>query len=1255
MLRLITVPKSLADIGSNQGEEHTKLCEDDIFDPNNLRILLVLILMIAYGAFIRTVIKIFELKIPYTVLLMLSGLLIGCLSNNAHLCEYMYTFTAIARIPPKIILFAFLPILIFESAFSITPHTFMRSVVQIVIIALVGMIITTFMTALIIQSFFVSYKWNFITASFFGSIISATDPVAVVAILRELGASEMLTVMIEGESLLNDGVAILLYDILESIITCQVDEADLVSFILLKTCQITLGGPVFGFVTGKLAVWALSLIFNDATVEITITLVATYLTYYIGEDILGVSGVMAVVVLGITMGSERTSISPEVENFVHHFWEMLGYYANTILFMIVGIVITETAITKIEPEDCIYLFLLYITINIVRFLMLLLMFPFVSRIGYGLTWQNMIVMMWGGIRGAIGMCLALDVYDNEHLCQESNIGPKFLFHTAGIVFLTVVLNGTTTNLLLNTLKLSEIPAGRIQDMANAIKQLELAQFRTVGMLKHDRFLSCADWGSVYGYTTIVNPYNRTIKPDPHIRRALSLVSVRLGSDDHFTECPECHAMVKNAPTTQEYMVMTEEARVRILKALKVSFWRQFEHGVLVEMAVLQLVNIASEAEDKPFRLVEAHDLRKFWHIEGCLPWVKNTFAKAFGLESEIFPRRPRNIFRRGMWFLATRTWFEAVIILVIFVQMILAIWETAYVFREKKGNSDQYEHVFLGLSVFFNVFYVIEALIKIIGRGPRDYFCEHKLNWLDIAVIFLGIAEIYLYSLKVDQQSALIFVKVFRVARAVRLLKPLVLVPRFIPLLDRKIHTKLFLGYDIGKGFVTAVDDVIKFLPQMVDHPKVLQKLKHALMRERLETVREMGIMEKENPGIAIAVKTRHASRAVLNQMRENLMELKADGLVDAKECDLLLVRLEENMKRLWKTPPSIAPAPSELLLQNISWIGERNETVEFFREHAQLLSFSFNEIICRADSKPTGIYIITSGMVKINYVPTSEVIDDFETVGELPCMELFRDLSFRHKEDDFFSTGTVIGEQSVLTDQRRAATVKCETSVITYHISMPVMKQALRDFKTDHKSLESSMWKAVGIRLAMAVFKKHPNYATWSVDKIRFYVERSCVPLGEQYDSIIIYEYISDILVIQGRVKDSFSEEVFFASQLIPRGVSEITLIHTSKLKTRVLIIPFEDAWENEIDAQDTSQFMSLLKFIHASCKLETDRKSDGLARRRTRGSLRSLRKRSNVKAKVKRHPPVTPKSSEANHGGLKKKSLKNVKSRYAKEKQEK
>ncbi|CAG7822907.1 unnamed protein product [Allacma fusca] len=1170
------------------------LCEEEEFDVAGLRMLFVLMLMISYGALVRSVLKFFKLNIPYTVLLMISGLLIGYLSTN--FCTQLFTYTSIARIPPKVILFTFLPVLIFESAFSISPHTFMRSMVQILIVSFPGMIMATFATGLICQQFFAAYKWSFVEASLFGSIVSATDPVAVVAILGELGTSEMLSVMIEGESLLNDGVAILLYEMLIEILTCEV-KGDLVLYIFRKFCQITLGGPALGFVMGKIAVYCLSLIFNDATVEITITLVAAYMTYYVGEDILGVSGVMAVVALGITMGAEKTSISPEIEDFVHHFWAMLGYFANTVLFMIVGILITETALSKIDIEDWIYLLFLYISLNIVRLLMLAILYPLVSRFGYGLTWQNMMVMMWGGLRGAVGICLALDVYDNETLCQQLNLGPKFLFQVAGIVFLTLVVNGTTTKMLLEMLKLTEISTGRLQDMANAVKQLENAQYRTVNMLKHDRFLADSNWNYVDKYTIIKNPYGKKSLPSD-LPLNQSLVSIKANSQDYLTECPDCHTLVKNEPTNLEFMEMTEEARLRVLKALKVSVWRQFEQGVLVELAVLNLVNIASATEDKPLRLVHASDLRKYWRINGCLPWIKKRITKHLGFQDEVLPPMPKNSCRRAVWWLVTRDCFEGVIILVILLNMIPAIWESVYIYDDNLQTS-KFENVFFGLSLFFNCIYLAEAILKIIGRGPHDYFCVQKSNWIDIIVLILGGVDIVLYIIKIKATSVFVFVKLLRVARAVRLLKPIV--PRLMLFVDKKINAKLFLGYDVGKGFVTAAEDVIKYLPQMVDHPKVMHKLKNVLERERLETVREMGIMQKDHPGIAIAVKTHHASRAVLNQMKESLMELKEDGLVDAKESDIIMIKLEENMKKLWNTPPSIAPAPPESLLENVFWIGGRPEIFQFFHERAILLSFAYGDIIFNAGERSNGVYIITSGMVKIHYIPTDTIVKKFDQDGEIPCMELFEDLTFRTSEDDFFSTGTVLGEQSILTNQLRAAVVKCETNIFAYHISEAVMREALMKFDDKFNSLECCIWRAVGMRVALAVLPKHPSYSSWTMDKIRLRLEKSCVPIGDEFNTIKVYDFIADILIIQGKVKDSFSNDIFFAPQLVPRGVSKLELIHSPTIKTRVLVIAYDDVDTASAPApeQEPSK-IALMKHLDAvveqGCRIsENDRTSKG------------------------------------------------------------
>ncbi|OXA50331.1 Sodium/hydrogen exchanger 7 [Folsomia candida] len=338
------------------------------FRDDDLRMLFSLFVIILWGALTRTLLRVLKLNIPYTVVLMFSGIVVGVIAR--YYCPTWYTFTAIARIKPEIILFAFLPVLIFETAFGISSHVFIKASMQILILAFPGMLIATALTAMLCYQFFSEYKWTFLQACFYGSIISATDPVAVVGILKEVGVSESLSVIVDGESLLNDGVAILLFEIFQDRLKEdeELSSGQLAGNVIIMFLRIAVGGPIFGYIAAKIAIFCLARIFNDAIVEITITLVSAYLTYYIAEDVLGVSGVCAVVLLGITMSSEKTCISPDILEEVHEFWEMAAHLANTVLFFVTGIVISERGSRDLTAVDVYYLILFYFALNFISFI-----------------------------------------------------------------------------------------------------------------------------------------------------------------------------------------------------------------------------------------------------------------------------------------------------------------------------------------------------------------------------------------------------------------------------------------------------------------------------------------------------------------------------------------------------------------------------------------------------------------------------------------------------------------------------------------------------------------------------------------------------------------------------------------------------------------------------------------------------------------------------------------------------------------------
>ncbi|GFO50612.1 sodium/hydrogen exchanger 10-like [Plakobranchus ocellatus] len=269
------------------------------------------------------------------------------------------------------------------------------------------------MTALLAATAHYVFKyegWTWDIAWLFGAVLSATDPVAVVAIMKDLGASKRLGLLIEGESMLNDGSAIVLFEILIDKIEGHEKTA---LEIIKQVIWVAGGGPVVGYLMGQLDVFLLQWAFNDSLAEITITITSAYVVFIVAENVLRVSPVLAVVMLGVTLSNNKTSISPEIEVTLHNFWEALAFLANTSIFAICGTTVTRKVLFTADTQDAIYAILLYIATQVIRALAFIMFAPVLRRLGYGLTWKDGLVCTWSGLRGAVGLALALIIFRSE--------------------------------------------------------------------------------------------------------------------------------------------------------------------------------------------------------------------------------------------------------------------------------------------------------------------------------------------------------------------------------------------------------------------------------------------------------------------------------------------------------------------------------------------------------------------------------------------------------------------------------------------------------------------------------------------------------------------------------------------------------------------------------------------------------------------------------------------------------------------------
>jgi NhaP-type Na+/H+ or K+/H+ antiporter len=224
--------------------------------------------------------------------------------------DFVIAIQGIATIDPHSMLFIFLPPLLFESANAIDFHVFKRVLGKALILAFPLMFVGVALMGAIIKGL---YGWRWSACLLLGAISSATDPVAVVAMLRELGAPVSLSTTIEGESLLNDGTAVVFYVLLKEIVEAgEVTKSG--GEMLWDFIRMAGIGPAIGWTWGFLSLLWIRRVFNDRLVEIAIPLTSAYLSFYVSEIYCKSSGVLTVVALGLSYASTlgRTCISPEV-------------------------------------------------------------------------------------------------------------------------------------------------------------------------------------------------------------------------------------------------------------------------------------------------------------------------------------------------------------------------------------------------------------------------------------------------------------------------------------------------------------------------------------------------------------------------------------------------------------------------------------------------------------------------------------------------------------------------------------------------------------------------------------------------------------------------------------------------------------------------------------------------------------------------------------------------------------------------------
>jgi monovalent cation:H+ antiporter, CPA1 family len=383
-----------------------------------------------------------RLRLPYTVGLVLAGAVLAATRSQAGLA-----------LTHDLIFDVVLPPLLFEAALNLRWSDLKRDLAPVVALSTIGVALCALVVAAGLAYWL---GWPVESALLFGALIGATDPIAVIALLRESGVTGRLRLLIEAESLINDAAAAVLFTLILVWAAHDAGTAQGPFSAIMALIVIAGGGLAVGIIVGLAAV-AIAGTSDDHLVETALTAVAAFGSFLIAEHF-GASGVLATVAAGMTMGNlgvlgpeaeRRMAITTRGRAFVLEFWEFAAFLANSLVFLLIG---SAMATIDFAREGLLALALVVALALLGRAVAVYPVCLAFARTRWAIPLNQQHVMWWGGLRGALALALALA------LPADLERRDDILISAFAVVAFSVIVQGLTAPFALKALGLKQTKA-----------------------------------------------------------------------------------------------------------------------------------------------------------------------------------------------------------------------------------------------------------------------------------------------------------------------------------------------------------------------------------------------------------------------------------------------------------------------------------------------------------------------------------------------------------------------------------------------------------------------------------------------------------------------------------------------------------------------------------------------------------------------------------------------------------------------------
>ena len=442
-----------------------------------------------------------RLKVAPVVLLAVIGVAIGAVSivlvHTPLSARYGDLAGLFANLPvgAETFIYVFLPLLVFEGAITVDVRRMLEDAAPILMLAVVATVVCT---AVVGFALWPIAGLPLVVCLLLGSVVATTDPAAVIAVFRDVGAAARLTRLVEGEALLNDAAAIVMFTVLLGVIVSGQqpnllvgEEQFLVSFF---------GGAALGLLGGRALLQLIPWTRDDRLAEATLTVALPYLVFIAAEQLVHVSGVVAVLCAGLTVSAfGRSRITPYNWSFITDLWAQIAFWAHSLVFVLASILVPKLLIDT-QFHDVVLLAALIVAVFAARLIVLFLLLPLLSltKLTEPISTAYKLAIAWGGLRGALTLVLALAVTENPALKPEIQ---RFVAVLAtGLVLFTLLVNGTTLRFVIRLLRLDRLsPVDQaLRDRVLALSYTEIGE--TIRTMANEHEISAS------AVTSALQPY-----------------------------------------------------------------------------------------------------------------------------------------------------------------------------------------------------------------------------------------------------------------------------------------------------------------------------------------------------------------------------------------------------------------------------------------------------------------------------------------------------------------------------------------------------------------------------------------------------------------------------------------------------------------------------------------------------------------------------------------------------------------------------